>query len=260
MSMGTVWHAEYRDGWSKPAVVLRGTRLRWGADQQSVILDGTGTVHVFANAGLPNGATALLDVHARRIDTVAHWAAGGTVVRGERPASLIVAYSGIDRTAKHSRDELYTTRSEDGGRTWATPVRVSVAAPANNRLPRLVHARGRTSLAWVEDDSSRVVIASSDDEGRTWRVNARRPIPPGLLTMAYAGTEVVGEFVSATSISVRSLTDSTALFAPFENTLGPTLATTARGTVLVWSGTRGDGTGVHVFRSGRKHCGCKTRC
>ena len=68
--------------------------------------------------------------------------------------------------AYEQRDRIFIVTSEDGGRTWSTPRRVSKVA-GDQWWPAIAMGRkGRITLAWVQDE--RVVYARSPDHGRSF--------------------------------------------------------------------------------------------
>jgi hypothetical protein len=85
--------------------------------------------------------------HAQRNATVA-----------ARGRNVVAAYE--------QRDGVLVVKSEDGGRTWSGPRRVSQAGDDQWWPAVAMGRKGRVTLAWVQDE--RVVFARSTDRGRNF--------------------------------------------------------------------------------------------
>jgi hypothetical protein len=96
-------------------------------------------------------------------DMVVSWHAGPT--RG----FIYVAYMRLDGGlfAPPYNQELYVTRSEDGGTMWSAPVRVRTGRIHAPQIAVAVN-NPRVYLSWVNQDQDRIEFAFSDDNGATW--------------------------------------------------------------------------------------------
>jgi hypothetical protein len=79
-----------------------------------------------------------------------------------RARHVVAAYE----ERRGARDQVFVVRSRDGGRRWSKPVRVS-RADVDQWWPAVaVGAKGRVTLAWVQQE--RVVFARSTNHGRSF--------------------------------------------------------------------------------------------
>jgi hypothetical protein len=102
---------------------------------------------------------------------------GGTVPLASDPViafgpSNTVYYSEL--TCPGGGDDLATSVSKDGGKTWGDPIPLPITAPMDDKNWIIVdngtglgHHPGRLYLVW--DDIAPVLAAYSDDEAKTWQ-------------------------------------------------------------------------------------------
>jgi hypothetical protein len=108
---------------------------------------------------------------------------------GPRRGTITIAW--ID--ARHGDPDVFASSSADRGSTWNTPVRINADAIGNGTsqlfvwlaqdastgfLHAVYHERGAAA-----DSEMRVVLARSEDGGRTW-LNTAVPLPPFRTTAA----------------------------------------------------------------------------
>ncbi len=170
------------------------------------------------------------------------------------------------------RDQVFLARSRDGGRTWSRAVRPTGRPPGSpdEWWPAVARgARGRVTVAWVDDSSGRerVYFSQSSDGGRTF--GAPHPLDPSpprgvaqwrpALAYASARDDVHAAFVDERERSqdddlpqahiyytrIRSGSpeparrldtgEPTALAAKFDNSWAPRLASRGSRVLLTWT-------------------------
>jgi hypothetical protein len=119
------------------------------------------------------------------------WVAGG----GD-PATLGAAVQAFEQHLDQAFQdwEIYTRRSDDGGRTWGPVLRLT-HAPGISHRPSVVAAGDHVTVLWFDgrDGNLEIYAKESADGGRTWGADQRLTDAPGdsqLVSVAAASGEL----------------------------------------------------------------------
>ena len=172
-------YARWQDGrWSEPTTLMA---PRGGAPfvHPALALDERGWLHA-VYGGRRGGRIAYQRVHLSEITDEKAWTGVTTLSDAVGLHAAIATASGgavYVLYATHSHD-LSFNRSDDGGRTWSAPERLSELDPAQLACddPRIaVDGRGRLHVVWTQFHLPQgwppagVYYRRSDDAGQTWQ-------------------------------------------------------------------------------------------
>jgi hypothetical protein len=123
-------------------------------------------------------------------------AAPAWVARGGDPRLLSSSLHSFERHLDQAFQdwEIYTRRSDDGGRTWG-PVSRLTHAPGISHRPSVVVAGDRVTVLWFDgrDGNLEIYVKESNDGSRTWSDDRRLTEAPGEsrhVSVASAGGEL----------------------------------------------------------------------
>ncbi len=123
-------------------------------------------------------------------------AAPDWVARGGDPGLLDAALHGFElHLGQAFQDwEIYTRRSDDGGRTWGPALRLT-QAPGISHRPSIVAVGNQVTVLWFDgrDGNLEIYAKDSADGGRTWSGDQRLTAAPGdsqHVSVAAAGGEI----------------------------------------------------------------------
>ncbi len=137
--------------------------------------------HPFPEVPLVYYEDALLTRVADKLGEVSA-AAPAWVAQGGNPAALGTALGAFERHLDQAVNdwEIYTRRSDDGGRSWGAPLRLT-CAPGISHRPSIVAAGERVTVLWFDgrDGNLEIYAKDSADGGRSWSADQRLTMAPG---------------------------------------------------------------------------------
>jgi sialidase-1 len=94
----------------------------------------------------------------------------------------------------------WSRRSTDGGHTWEPPVRMVASSPHG---PAALSNGDLIHVGWVHDKKFEpLVVEVSRDDGRSWQVHSRIPLPSDLGERGYLGEPHVAETADGTLVAL----------------------------------------------------------
>ncbi len=207
-------YARWEDGhWSEPATLVA-PRGAAAFIHPALALDERGRLHA-VYGGRRSGRIEYRRVHLSEVTDQKAWTGGRTLSeRGGLHSAVATAPGGMVYVlySSHSHDVSFH-RSDNGGRTWSAPVRLSELDPSQQACddPRLaVDGRGRLHVVWTQFHLPQgwppagVYYRRSDDAGLTWQ--AARLVAGeghGRITVATHGLDEVHLAWSVTATGER---------------------------------------------------------
>gem|GEM_PF-5951614 len=260
MQTGSLWYASYAgSGWSAAEQVVSEQSLGWGAEDGQAVLAPDQGLHVVLPAQGRSGRFSLIHLHG----TGGRWARSDLPVVATYASitplgrdSLLIAYSGLD-TQDPGVKGVFWIRSDDGGRSWRTPGRVTGLASDRGAAPALARSvSGTVHLFWKATSATAPATTLEHwrlgQESQEWVRLQPTPLPGLVLSARVAAPTceqplVVVEAVTGDRVGLYEIRGSAGsprvhpLFPEYIASASPALIAEDAGLKMMWVAVLNDG-------------------